>query len=161
MMGKQKKKLLTLFTKKNVLDKFLVIRMLRFEEIFTKSSEGQVLYKNPFSRARISLDVEHSINRITLDHFNFDTSDVSVAAYRTIFRTYFNAPDDYDKEVINSVHYMRENKCMFYTKPILEIGQTIPDCELVEQNGEKTTSLHAAIKKEDGVHTVFAAFSTS
>ena len=57
----------------------------------------------------MSLDVEKMINRIVLNYFGFDTSNESVENYRTIFRTYFKSPNDYDVEVINSVHYMREN----------------------------------------------------
>lgn len=160
-MGIKKPRTTKPFTINDIHNKKLVIQMLKFEEHFTKSKEGQALYANKLNRPLVSLDIEHSINRIVLDHFDFDTSDKSVENYRTIFKTYFKSPDDYDKEVINSVHYMRENKCVFYKNPIIEIGQKIPNCELTELDGQKKTTLYDAIKKEAGEYTVFAAFSLS
>lgn len=161
-MGRQDEKALHRpFTTDHIKDKTLVIKMLEFEEEFSKSAKGQMMYKNPLNKPYTSLVVEKAINRITLDKFKFDTSDESVENYRKIFRTYYRSPDDYDKDVINSVHYMRENKCVFYKKPVINVGEKIPNCELVERDGKTKTTLYDAIKKEDGHHTVFAAFSLS
>lgn len=163
-MGKQQIRNVKPFTMSNVKNKSLVIDMLKFEEAFTKSDQGQSFYKNPFNRPYVSLDILYTINRIVLDKFDFDTSDKSVENYRTIFKTYFISPDNYDKDVIQSVHYMRENKCIFYKHPPIKIGQKIPNCELTGLDGKTKTSLHDVILSPDGGkgdYTVFAAFSLS
>ncbi len=149
------------FTKKHVLDKNLVINMLKYEESFTKSDKGQNMYRNTLNNPLVSLTVEKTINRIVLQKFGFDTSDNSVSNYRTIFKTYFKSPNNYDKDVIESVHYMRENKCVFYTAPVLKIGDIIPNCGLFELDGETKTTLFDTIRKENANHTVIAAFSLS
>lgn len=160
-MGRTEIKKVRPFTPQDVQNRDLVIKMLKYEESFAKSEKGQSLYKNPLNRPFVSLNVEHSINRVTLDHFNFDTSDESVGNYRTIFKTYFKSPNDYDKEVINSSYYMRNNKCVFYQHPPLKLGEKIPNCELTLLDGKTKTTLYDAIAKENGKHTVFAAFSLS
>ena len=160
-MGRQKEKKVIPFTKEYVLDKELVINMLQFEEEFTKSNEGQDLYRNPLNRPYVSLHIEKTINRIVLNNFGFNTLDESVEMYRTIFKTYFNSPDDYDEDVINSVHYMRENKCVFYKHPKLKIGAHIPDCTLYNLDGETETTLYNAINKHNFNKVVIAAFSLS
>ncbi len=160
-MGKQKTKNVRPFTMDNVKNKSLVIDMLNFEETFTKSDQGQLFYKNPFNRPYVSLDILYAINRIVLDKFNFDTSDKSVENYRTIFKTYFTSPDNYDKDVMQAVHYMRENKCVFYKYPPMKIGQKIPNTELTKLDGKTKTSLHDEISNGKGDYTVFAAFSLS
>jgi hypothetical protein len=135
--------------------------MLKYEEQFTKSNDGQALYKNPLNRPLISLDVEKAINRIVLMKFRFNTTDSSVSNYRKIFKTYYNSPKDYDEDVINSVHYMRENKCVFYENPLLGVDQKIPNCELTELDGINKTTLYDVIIKENGDSTVIAAYSLS
>jgi len=62
------------FTKDDVLNRDLVIRMLTFEEELTKSEYGQNLYKNPLNKPFISLTVEKALNRRVLSEFGFDTS---------------------------------------------------------------------------------------
>lgn len=155
------------FTITNVLDRELVIRMLKYEETLTKGEFGQMMYRNPLNKPFISLTVEKALNRKVLSDFGFTTTNADVDMYRTIFRTYFRSPEDYDEEVINSVHYMRENKCVFYKHPPIEIGQKIPNCELYELDGKTKTTLHQALTlRFDGVNTpqnysIFAAFSLS
>ena len=148
------------FTINDAHNKALIIKMLQYEDIFSKN-EGQAFYKNPIYRPYISLDIILTINRIVLDKFGYDTSDTSVENYRCIFNIYFKSSDDYDKEVMQSVHYMRENKCIYYKNPPIKIGQIIPNCELTKLNGKTKTTLYNAIKNEDGRYTVFAAFSLS
>ena len=63
------------FTRNDILNRNLVIRMLRFEEELTKSEYGQNLYKNPLNKPFISLTVEKALNRKVLSEFGFDTSD--------------------------------------------------------------------------------------
>lgn len=148
------------FTNDDVDNKDLVIKMLQFEEQFTKSDRGQALYKNKLNRPFISLTVEKTINRIVLAQFGYNTTDDDVETYRTIFRTYFRSPDDYDEDVINSVHYMRENRCVFYKATPLQIGEQVPDSTLYHLNGKNKTSLYNIIDKKSR-YTVIAAFSLS
>jgi hypothetical protein len=152
------------FTQDDVLNRDLVIKMLKFEEELTKSEYGQNLYKNPLNNPFVSLTVEKALNRKVLSEFGFDTSDYSVEMYRTIFKTYFHSPTDYDEEVISSVHYMRENRCVFYENEKLEIGQSIPNCPLYTLEGSETTlfeCMPSIINDIPITHTVFAGFSLS
>lgn len=149
------------FTMNNVNDKELVIQMLNYEETLTKSDYGQSLYKNTLNNPLISLTIEHAINRLVLTHFGFDTTDSNVDMYRTIFKTYYNSPDDYDKDVLNSVHYMRENKCVYYKMPLLQLGDKLPNCDLYKLNGETLTNLHDVINKFNSTYTLIGAFSLS
>lgn len=148
------------FTKDHVLNRDLVIKMLSYEEEYTRSKEGQALYRDKLNRPRISLDVEKKINRHVLIHFKFDSTNDSLEMYRSIFKNYYQSPTQYDAEVLNSVHYMRNNKCVYYDKPIIQIGDTIPNCRLFETNGQETT-LYDVIDKENSHRTFFAAFSLS
>ena len=148
------------FTKQDVLNKELVIKMLNYEEALTKSDYGQSLYKNTLNRPLISLTIEKSLNRATLSQFGFNTDTDSVEMYRTIFKTYYRSATDYDKDVLDSVHYMRENKCVYYKNEPLEIGEKIPDCNLYNLDGKTKTTLYDAINK-DSDYTLVAAFSLS
>ncbi|ARF11262.1 hypothetical protein Klosneuvirus_1_119 [Klosneuvirus KNV1] len=149
------------FTIEHIKNKHLVIKMLNYEEEFTKSKDGQLLYHNPLNRPIVSLTIEKIIHRIVLTKFGFDTSDESVANYRLIYKTYYKSPNEYDKDVINAVHYMRENKCAYYKSPVFEIGQKIPDCILFHLDGKSVTTLHDIINKKNADHILIAAFSLS
>lgn len=149
------------FTHNDVKNRDLVIKMLKFEEQYTKSEAGQSLYGDILNDPMISLTVEKMINRITLEHFDFDTDDENVETYRTIFRNYYKSSTDYDKEVLDSVHYMRENKCVYYNHKPLNIGDTIPDCNLLKINGKDVTSIYNEIKDKNYKYTLLAAFSLS
>lgn len=157
-MGRLSFKKRKIFDINDINDKDLIIKMLKYEDNFSKSNEGQLFYKNSMYRPYISMDIILIINRIVLLKFEFDTCDISVENYRSIFKTYFESPDKYDKDVIQAVHYMRENKCIYYKNPLINIGEKIPNCELINLDGS-TTTLYDEIKKEDGDYTVFASFS--
>lgn len=149
------------FTQDNVHNRELVINMLKYEEELTKSDYGQSLYRNPMNKPLQTLTVEKILNRLTLIHFGFDSSDESVANYRTIFRTYYKSPTDYDKEVLDSVHYMRNNKVVYYQQPPLSLGDKIPNCILYHLDGTSETSLYDTILKKESEFTIIAAFSLS
>jgi len=149
------------FNHDDVLNRDLVIKMLRREEELVKSDYGQNMYRNSYNNPFISLEVEKAFNRMILAEFGFDTSDDSVDMYRMIFKTYFKSPYDYDREVIESVHYMRENKCVFYTSPPMEIGQKIPNVKLFRVDGISDLTLYDAIGYPRPPNTLFAAFSLS
>lgn len=142
----------------NLQDKQLVIEILTYEESLTKSDFGKQLYQNKFNRPFVSLDIETSIIKLVLNHFGFNTSEQSVSNYRSIFKTYFRSALDYDKDVINSVHYMRENKCVFYQSKEIKNNDIIPNCNLYLDDGQSETTLYDIIKEESR-YTMICAFS--
>lgn len=81
--------------------------------------------------AGASLEPEYKIHRLVLRHFGFHTTDDDVEVYRTIFAHYYRSPTDYDKQVMQSVTYFRENKQVFYTTPQPSVGQVLPDARLL------------------------------
>ena len=126
------------FTDQELANRDLVIRMLRWESEFMCSPEGQARYKTQGSGQFTSLDNEYAFNRRVLREFGFTTNDTSVANYRRIFQTYFQSPTDYDHDVIQSSHYMRNNRCVFYTTPEIHVGDRIPDVPLLTTNPDIT-----------------------
>lgn len=159
-MGRGKQKTIP-FTQKDVNNRELVIKLLSYEETLAKSETGQSLYKNPLNNPITSLTVEKILNRMTLLEFGFDTSDESVEQYRTIFKNYYKSPTDYDKEVLDSVYYMRENKCVYYTTAPIEVNDVCPNVELVELDGIQKSNLYDIINRSGFDYTVIAAFSLS
>ena len=149
------------FTMDDVHNKNLVIEMLNYEEQLTKSDYGQSLYRNKLNKPFVSLTVEKALNRLTLSQFNFDTTDESVENYRMIFKTYYNSPTDYDADVLNAVHYMRNNKCMYYKSPQLNIGDKLPNCKLYDLCGENQMDLYDIINKKNFEYVMIGAFSLS
>lgn len=152
------------FTPNNVTNKQLVIKMLTYETNLAKSEQGQSLYRNPLNNPLVSLHVEKTLNRLTLSHFGFDTNDESVETFRTIFKTYYNSPTDYDPDVIGASYYMKNNKVKFYQSLPIEIGQTAPNCRLYNLDGITQTTLYDVISQKQQTtpsYTVIAAFSLS
>lgn len=158
-MGKTKES--KQFTLNDVNNKELVILMLKYEEQLTKSNYGQSLYKNELNNPYTSLTVEKALNRLTLKHFNFDTSDASVENYRLIFKTYYSSPSNYDQDVINSSFYMRNNKCMYYKSKKLNVGDLIVDCQLYNLDGINKMSIHDILHKNEFNYAMLCAFSLS
>ena len=130
------------FTLNEVKNRNLVIEMLKYEDSLIHGETGQEIYKNPLYKPRVSLLPEYSIHRLVLSKFGFTTSAEDVKNYRSIFRNYYHSPDDYDQEVLSSVTYMRENKCVYYTEPIVNVGDQIPNCPIYESDGITQTTLY-------------------
>jgi hypothetical protein len=135
------------FTKDHVKDKQLVIQMLKFEDRYTKTTDGQELYKSRLNLTGTTLNVIYAIHRYVLDHFDFDTSDESVETYRSIFKAYYNSPTDYDNDVLSSVFYMKANKCVYYTSQEIDVGDKLKNCNILQLDGVKT-KLFNVIQKE-------------
>lgn len=148
------------FTEANVCNRDLVIQMLKYEDSIILGNEGEQIYRNPLFKPRVSLTPEYAIHRLVLSHFGFDTTDTSVENYRKIFVHYYNSPTNYDKEVLSSVAYMRENKCVYYTKPIVNVGDIIPDVMLYNLDGNTTTTLYATLAN-DFDYAFVAGYSSS
>lgn len=125
------------FTQKHLKDRNLIISMLKAEEILWKSDIGQDLHRTEAEinvnfpqceRKKLKLDMaQYEIQRRILLDFGFSPDKESTDNYREIFRTYYRSPTDYDKEVLDSVHYMRHNRCVYYTAPIINVGDNIKD----------------------------------
>jgi hypothetical protein len=140
-MGKSKTNNFDLksFTNQTLLDRNLIIRMLKYEDTLILGKIGKNIYTNATYQVSESLFSEYVVHRIVLDHFGFDTTDQSVLNYRNIFKTYYRSPFDYDKEVLQSVSYMRENKCVYYTEPDINLGDVLSDCKLKTLEGDDTS----------------------
>ena len=148
------------FTTEHIKSKNLVIEMLKYENDLILGPIGKEIYSNFLFKPRISLTPEYSIHRKVLTYFNFDTSDESVNNYRSIFKYYYHSPTNYDKDVLSSVVYMRENKLVYYTSPSLKLGQIIPDCPLWKIDGTTKTSLYDTLGN-DFNYAFVAAYSLS
>ena len=153
------------FTEVDIQNRELVIKMLCYEDTLILGDVGTSYNTDMSYQPRTSLQVTKILHRLTLNHFGFTATDRSVENYRTIFAHYFKSPSDYDAEVAQSVAYFRNNKCIYYTAPIIEIGSIPPDCRLYEFNNNKTaTSVLDQITKaaEDNYRYIFfGAFSLS
>lgn len=148
------------FTMEHINNKELVIGMLKYENDIILGPIGKGIYSNPLFKPRISLTPEYSIHRKVLSHFGFNTSDENVKRYRSIFKHYYNSPTDYDHEVLSTVVYMRENKCLYYTAPTIDYGDIIPNCQLYNLDGVTTTTLYETLGN-DFEYAFVAAYSTS
>jgi hypothetical protein len=145
------------FTEKHCKNKTLVIQMLECENEYIKTQEAKQMYRSYKGNLLYAF---YSMHRYVLNHFGFNTSDKSVMNYRKIFKTYYNSYNDYDPDVINSVFYMKHNKCMFYNAPIIGIGQYIINVPLLTLYNEKTTLLDE-INKIHFKYLFIGAFSMS
>jgi len=148
------------FTGDHVKDKQLVIKMLQFEDSYTKQPETQELYKSKLNMTGVSLNIIYAVHRYVLNHFDFNTSDESVEIYRSIFRNYYKSPTDYDEEVLSSVFYMKANKCVYYKTPEIKIGDKMQNCNILHLDGTKTT-LFDVLSKEQFKYGFVGGFSNS
>lgn len=138
------------FTADHAKDKELVLRMLRYENEYGLSEEGTSIYKSELFDPHTLFPI-YVTHRHVLSFFGFDTSDESVANYRTIFSNFYESPTVYDKDVINSVFYMKQNKCMFYTRPKPKIGDVLIDSQLTCLDGRTKIMLSAILS--DALHS--------
>ena len=161
------KKRLKDFTSRHLVDRDLIIKMLKYEDSIILSPVGieiRKLYPD-------GLDSDIIINKITLNNFDFKRDHKSLQNYRKIFRTYYKSPSEYDKEVMDSVAYMRENKCVFYKLPEPQIGEVLPNCDIYKLNDSfekisSATSIYDEIKNiykygDNPKHIFVSGFSNS
>lgn len=149
------------FAEEHILNKKLVLKMLQYEDKLYLSDVGQSVLSSPGMSNIYSLEAGKTIQRMTLDHFGFSTSDESVANYRLIFSYYWRSAADYDHDVLSSVFYMRENRCLYYTDAELVPGDSAPNCTLYELDSTTQTSLHEILAEEPEKTTIVAAYSAS
>lgn len=141
-MGLSKKSNQKEFTIDLLSNRDLMIKMLKHEDQIIHSDFTKNMYEDHVFASHETLSDVYAIHRKVLSEFDFNTSPESVENYRKIFDHYYKSPTDYDQEVLNSVTYMRENRCVYYTEPIINIGDVISDdelCELYNLDGTKCT----------------------
>ena len=148
------------FTPTDVLDKDEVIAMLRYEDSLFLGPKGRALFKDGTFEHLTDLESYYTFHRLTLSAFGFQTTESDVRTYRTIFSNYYRGPADYDAEVLSSVCYMRENKCVYYTAPPIMIGDMAPDAPLATLNGG-ATRLHSILQATPHKYVFVGAFSNS
>ena len=148
------------FEVKHIKDKELVIRMLKYEDTIIHSDVGKNIYQS-FSSIN-TLDPEYAIHRLTLQHFDFSSEASDVENYRSIFREYYRGPHDFDKDVLSCVTYMRENKTVYYTAKVLNVGDILPNVEVCRlDRSDSSTNLYDIMSETKFNHTIICAFSTS
>lgn len=149
------------FTSTHVKNRDLIILMLKYEDSIYFGDIGKQLYANKFYLPRTSLNPEYTIIRMVLQQFGFNTDDESIENYLSIFKNYYQSPTSYDKEVLDSVVYMRENKCVYYTAPDINVGDKLPNCSICQLDGQTKISVHDILKMHDFEYAFIGAFSTS
>jgi hypothetical protein len=149
------------FTEQHILDRNLMLEMLKYEDKLYLGEIGQDIMRDIGRNNIFSLDGGKTIQRMTLNHFGFSSTPHDLANYRTIFHHYYKSPQDFDKEILQSVFYMRENRLLYYTTPILTIGMTAPDCNLLEVDSQSACTLYNVLNEEKDRTHVVCAFSLS
>lgn len=157
-MGLEKK--LISFGQTQILNKELILKMLKYEDKLFLSDSGQK-FLNEYGNNTTSLEGSKSIQRRTLNNFGFESTDLDLNNYRKIFHHYYNDSENYDLDILNSVYYMRENRCLYYKSPPLKKNQIIPNLNIFGLDGLTHYDLHQLIKSKNYDKTFLAAFSLS
>jgi len=100
------------------------------------------------------------IQREILTCFEFNSSDENLDMYRNAINVYYKNSRECDKEIMNSVVYLRENRLLYYDTPKITIGDKYPDVKLFDLKGN-ITMLSSIIESKVHSKTLLAAFSTS
>ncbi len=148
------------FLEEYIQNKELILKMLKYEDSLILGDIGKQIFENDTYELFSNLETTYIFHRLTLNEFQFSSDDIDVINYRKIFSYYYKSPTEYDNDIINSVAYMRENKCIYYKEPELEKNNSIPDIELYKLDGITKTTLYKEINKDDK-YTIIGAFSNS
>lgn len=148
------------FDETHIGDKNLILKMLKYEDELFLSEQGQQFLAD-YGKNTKSLEGSKSIQRITLNNFGFKSTEQDLKKYRTIFHHYYKSSLDYDPDILNSVYYMRENKCLYYKTKPLELGVQIPNVNIYGLDGITEYDLHQLIRSKNYSKTILAAFSLS
>ncbi len=144
------------FTQEDVKNKELILKMLKCEDDLYLGNYGQCAFKSKYNK---NGDAHLSVQRQVLNNFGYNSMDEDLTNYRAIINQYYHGSTDYDEEVMGSVVYLRENKCLYYTVPEIKVGDIYPNCRVYELNGKTETSLYNVMEGYDKV--MVGAFSTS
>jgi hypothetical protein len=148
------------FTNEIITNRELIIEMLKYEDQVIHGDIGKKIYNDNSYEHYTTHEAMYAIHRIVLSEFGFRTNENDVKTYRKIFQTYYSSPQVYDKEVMESVSYMRENKCLYYTGKDFRIGDIFEDINLYDLSGKNKIMLFDKIQNDDK-YTFIGAFSTS
>jgi len=148
------------FTNEIITNRELIIEMLKYEDQVIHGDIGKKIYNDNSYEHYTTHEAMYAIHRIVLSEFGFRTNENDVKTYRKIFQTYYSSPQVYDKEVMNAVSYMRENKCLYYTGKDFQIGDIFVDINLYDLSGKNKIMLFDKIQNDDK-YTFIGAFSTS
>ena len=148
------------FEETHIKDRDLILRMLKYEDKLFLSNQGQKFLQE-YGENTTSLEGSKSIQRMTLNNFGFESTEQDLKKYRTIFHHYYVNSLNYDTEILNSVYYMRENKCLYYKSKPIELGIQIPNTNVYGLDGTTQYDLHQLIRSKNYSKTILAAFSLS
>lgn len=148
------------FDETHIRDRDLILRMLKYEDKLFLSNQGQKFLQE-YGENTTSLEGSKSIQRMTLNNFGFESTEHDLKKYRTIFHYYYVNSLNYDADILNSVYYMRENKCLYYKSKPIELGIQIPNTNVYGLDGTTQYDLHQLIRSKNYSKTILAAFSLS
>jgi hypothetical protein len=77
------------FTNEVILNRNLIIDMLKYEDKIILGDLGQKIYNDNSYEHYTSHEAMYAIHRITLSEFGFNTKDEDVKNYRKIFQSYY------------------------------------------------------------------------
>lgn len=154
------KKNLISFNLTHIQNRELILKMLKYEDELFLSDSGQK-FLNIYGNNTTSLEGSKSLQRKTLNNFGFESGELDLGNYRKIFNYYYNDSKNYDFEILNSVYYMRENRCLYYKSPPLKKNQIIPNLNVFGLDGITQYDLYQLIKSKNYNKTILAAFSLS
>jgi len=154
------KKNLISFDETHISNRNLILKMLKYEDELFLSKQGQT-FLHEYGMNTTSLEGSKSIQRMTLNNFGFESTEQDLKKYRTIFDHYYVNSLNYDEHVLNSVYYMRENKCLYYKSKPIELGIQIPNLNVYGLDGTTQYNLHQLIRLKNYSKTILAAFSLS
>lgn len=148
------------FNLEYIQNKQLIISMLEYEDKLFLSDVGQQ-FLSEYGSNTTSLEGSKSIQRKTLNNFGFESTDIDLSNYRKIFHHYYTSSTEYDPQILNSVYYMRENRCLYYKSKPLKINTIIPNLNVFGLDGKTQYDLHNLVREKNYSKTILAAFSLS
>lgn len=144
------------FREEQLKNRKLVLGMLRAEDKLYMSDLGQ---EHINSHGGIySLESGKIIQRAILKRFGYQYDDESLKNYRSVIHHYYKSPHDYDKEVMSSVVYLRENRLLYYKTPLPCVGDIYKDVPLTDLKGN-VINLSDIIKGSLKKFVILAAYS--
>lgn len=148
------------FTKEDLHNRDLVLTMLKAEDELFMSDLGQEHLRR--HGGIYTIESNKVMQREILKQHGFLTDDDSLSNYRSVIHVYYRSPTDYDKEVMNSVVYLRENHLLYYPTVKPQPGQDYIDVELLTLDGQSKVKLSELMKEDKGKNNLLvAAFSVS
>lgn len=96
------------FSLETIRDKKLILKMLEHEESIIYGDIGKIIYDDYSNEHLCFIEFQMAIHKIVLKDFNFSNKESDIQNYRMIFSYYYKSPNNYDKDIINAVSYLRE-----------------------------------------------------